>query len=144
MSGFVVGGFVALHDVQSDCYRIKDIKTNEEAPLMQRVATFDKRPYHFEFFAEGVEIGNKCIEELLTQTPDIAVVDEIGGYELAGELWSDSFTQLIESSIPIIFTTKDRLLERVIEKWKIEPAHIFLTEEFDDPLKAFERIKKFL
>lgn len=144
MNGFVVGGFVALHDIESDCYKIKNIKTNKEAPLMQRVAAFDKRPYHFEFFAEGVEMGDKCIEELLAQPPDISVVDEIGGYELAGELWGDSFTQLMESSVPIFFTTKDRLLERVMKKWKIEPTHIFLPEDFDDPHKAFEHIKKYL
>ena len=144
INGFVVGGFVALHDVQSDCYRIKDIKTNKEAPLMQRVATFDKRPYNFEFFAEGVEMGNNCIEELLIELPDIAVLDEIGGYELEGKLWSNSFTQLIESSIPLIFTTKAKLLDRVIEKWNIKPTLIFQSEDFDNPHKAFEHIKKFL
>ena len=51
--GFVVGGFVALHDLQPDCYQIKDVKTNEQSPLMQRIASYDKRPNHFKLFAEG-------------------------------------------------------------------------------------------
>ena len=143
-NGFVVGGFVALHDLQSDCYQIKDIKTNELTPLMQRVATFDQRPNHFKFFPEGVESGNNCINELLANTPDIAIVDEIGGYELAGQLWNKSFTQLVKSSVPLLFTTKEKLVERVVEKWKIKPALIFNSTDFGDPQKAFERMKKFL
>ena len=140
---FEVGGFIAFHELQSDHYRIKDVETNEEASLMQRVASFNMQPNHFKFFAEGVEMGNNCIKELLINPPDIAIVDEIGGYELEGKLWSNGFTQLIESSIPLIFTTKAKLLNRVIEKWNIKPALIFQSKDFDDPHKAFERIKKF-
>ena len=144
MNSFVTGGFVALHEHESDCYLIKNIKTNEEFPLMQRVATFDQKPNHFKFSPEGVEAGNNCIKELLAQPPDIAIVDEIGGYELAGELWSNSFTQLVESSLPLIFTTKTRQLEGVVKKWRIKPTIIFNSGDFDDAQKAFERINKFL
>jgi nucleoside-triphosphatase THEP1 len=143
MNGFVVGGFVVLHQLQSDCYQIKNIKTNEKSPLMQRIAIFEQRPNHFKFFSEGVEVGCNCIKELLAQPPDIAIVDEIGGYELAGELWSSSFTQLIDSSVPLMFTTKTKLLERVVKKWRIEPTLIFNSADFDNPQKAFERMKKF-
>ena len=144
MNDFVVSGFVVLHELHSDCYQIKNIKTNEETPLMQRIATFDHRPNHFKFFTKGVEVGNNCIKELLVQPPDIAVVDEIGGYELAGELWSSSFTQLIDSSIPLLFTTKAKLLESVLKKWRIEPTLILNSADFDNPQEAFVRIKRFL
>ena len=144
MNDFVVGGFVVLHELHSDCYQIKNIKTNEETPLMQRIATFDHRPNHFKFFTKGVEVGNNCIKELLVQPLDIAVLDEIGGYELAGELWSSSFTQLIDSSIPLLFTTKAKLLESVLKKWRIEPTLILNSADFDNPQEAFVRIKRFL
>lgn len=143
-NGFVVGGFVALHEFEFDCYQIKDIKTNEKTPLMQRVATFDMRPNHFKLFSEGIEMGNNCIQELLVHPPDIAVVDEIGGYELRGNLWSNSFKQLVESSIPLFFTVKERLLDKVIAKWSIKPTLIFNPADFGDSDKAFERIKRFL
>ena len=143
-NGLVVGGFVALHDLQSDCYQIKDIKTNGVYPLMQRVANFDQRPNHFKFFPEGIEAGNNCIKELMDNTHDINIVDEIGGYELAGQLWNNSFTQLVESSVPLLFTTKEKLLERVVGKWKIEPTIIFNSADFGDTQKAFERMKRFL
>ncbi len=139
--GYVIGGFVALHDIELDCYQIKSIKTKEESPLMQRVATFDRRPHHFKFFPKGVEKGNDCIEELLANPPDIAIVDEIGGYELRGMLWSKSFTQLVESSVPLIFSVKESLLDKVVAKWSIEPAHIFRSTDFNDCNKAFKLIK---
>lgn len=141
MNGFAVGGFVALHDLQTDSYQIKNIVTNEESLLMQRVASFDERPNHFKLFSKGVELGNNYINNLLSHPPDIAIVDEIGGFELSGKLWSSAFTQLVESSIPIIFTTKTKLLDRVMEKWKIVPTHIFHSADFGSPENALERIK---
>ena len=143
-NGFVVGGFVALHEKDADCYQIKDIKTNKVASLMQRVASFEKRPYHFKFFSQGVEMGNNCIEELLVHPPDIVIVDEIGGYELRGKLWSSSFTQLVESSVPMIFSVKESLLDKVMAKWSISPSHLFSSADFNNPGKAFECIKRFL
>lgn len=144
MNGFEAGGFVALHELQSDCYQIKNIKTNKESPLMQRVATFDKRPNHFKFFPEGVEMGNNCIKELLNHPPDIAIVDEIGGYELRGELWSSGFKQLVESFVPLLFTVKERLFDKVVVKWDIEPSLVFSPADFSNLDEAFERMKKLL
>ena len=143
-NGFVVAGFVATHDIKSDSYQITDIQTNEKSPLIERIATFDQRPNHFKFFSEGVKMGNDCIKELLVHLPDIAVVDEIGGYELREQLWSNSFTQLVESTIPLIFTVKERLLDQVLAKWEIEPTHIFSSADFGNSNEAFERIKGFL
>lgn len=111
---------------------------------MQRIATFEQRPHQFKFFTEGVAFGNNCFKELLAQPPDIAIVDEIGGYELAGELWSSSFTQLLESSIPLIFTTKEKQLEAVMRKWSIKPTLVFHADDFGDPQKAVEDMNRFL
>ena len=144
MRGFDIAGFVALHELQSDSYQIKDIKTNEESLLMQRIASFEQRPNHFKFFPEGVEMGKNCIKELLINPPDIAIIDEIGGYELRGEFWSSSFTHLVKSSVPLIFTVKESLLGKVIENWRIEPTLIFHSGDFTNPNEAFERMKKFL
>ena len=143
-NGFVVGGFVALHKIESDSYQIKDSRTQKQSPLMQRIATYDERPNHFKFFAKGVGMGNNCIQELLIHHPDIAVIDEIGGYELRGKLWSDSFTQLVATSFPLIFTVKERLLDKVVEKWNIEPTLIFSPLSFNNVDETVEQMKIFL
>lgn len=142
--GFVVGGFVALHNIELDAYQIKDVKTHEELPLMQRVASYEQRPHHFKFFKEGIEKGNRCMNKLLVYPPDIAIVDEIGGYELRGELWSSCFTQLVESSTPLIFSVKDRLLNKVLAKWELEPSYIFESTDFKEPSRASRLIERLL
>lgn len=144
MNGFVVHGFVALHHLESDTYRIKNVTTHEEFPVMQRVAGFEKRPDHFSFFPEGVEKGLIWMEEMLEQSPDIAVIDEIGGYELQGKLWSNGFTELVDSEIPLIFTVKTKHLHQVIEKWHNDTAFIFEPADFGDPEKVFEKIKELI
>lgn len=144
LNGFAVHGFVALHHLESDTYRIKNVTTHEEFPVMQRVASFEKRPDHFRFFPEGVEKGLIWIEEMLQQFPDIAVIDEIGGYELQGKLWSDGLTSLVESDIPLIFTVKTKHLRQIVEKWRIDTAFIFEPADFGSPEKALEKIKELI
>lgn len=139
--GYAVNGFVALHNVENDSYLIKNVATNEESLIMQRVGSYEKRPDHFRIFREGEEKGITWIDEVLEQSPDIAVIDEIGGYELQGRLWSKSFSRLVESEIPLIFTVKIRHLDTVLKKWNIDSAIIFDSDDFGDPKKAFEKIK---
>ncbi len=111
---------------------------------MQRVADYEKRPNHFKIFPEGVEKGLTWIEELLEQSPNLAVIDEIGGYELRGMLWSNAFTRLVECDIPLIFTVKTKHLDEVLKKWDIDPSIIFNSDDFGNSKKAFEKVKKWM
>lgn len=142
--GFLVEGFIAVHNIDSDSYLIKNVATNEESLIMQRVAGFEKRPDHFKIFTKGVEKGLIWIEEVLEQSPDIAVIDEIGGYELQGRLWSDGFTRLAESCVPLILTVKTKHLHEVVKKWNVNAAIIFYPDDFGNPKKAFEKVKRWM
>lgn len=138
--GRVVEGFVSLHDVVNDIYSIKNIRTNQEVPLMQRMGSFRQRPHHFTLFSKGVEVGKSWIDTLVQTPPTIAVLDEIGSYELSGELWCDGFTKLVKSALPILFTCKQKHLKAVLEIWNIEPTLIFYPDDFIDAQKAFEQM----
>lgn len=129
--GFIVYGFVSLHDIYKDVYILNNIDTNEELLLMQRVGDFTQRPKHFVIIEDSVRKGNEWINAVLDQHPDLAVIDEIGGFELSDRLWNEGFTKLLESSIPIIFTTKSKHLEQVKDKWNIDPTLIFTFGDFD-------------
>lgn len=144
MDGFVVDGFVAIHTIEPDSYLIKNAATREESLIMQRVASYKRRPDHFKIFQEGVEKGLLWIEEILEQSPDIAAIDEIGGYELQGKLWSDGFTRLVESDIPLIFTVKTKYIDEVVKKWNIDPSIIFGSDDFSNSNKAVEKVKELL
>ncbi len=142
--GVVVKGFVALHEFETDSYLIKNVVTNEEVLILQRVGGYEKRPFHFKIFDEGIEKGYGWIEDILEKSPNIAVIDEIGGYELDGKLWSNGFTKLVESDIPIIFTVSTKHLGQVIKKWDIDASIIFDSDDFGDPNKAFDKVKKWI
>ncbi len=142
--GFVVRGFVALHNFESDSYLIKNVTTKEEALILQRISDYEKRPDHFKIFSEGVEKGLTWIEELLEQSPNLAVIDEIGGYEMRGTLWSNGFAGLVESDIPLIFTVKSKHFSEVVKKWNISATAIFDSNDFDDSHGAFEKVKEWL
>ena len=111
---------------------------------MQRVGTFEQRPHHFELHPEGVKTGLHWIQELLKYPPQLAVMDEIGVYELSGKLWSEGFTHLVNTPIPLIFSTKTKHVKVIMERWNIEPAGVFYPDDFDNPEKAFNQIKNLL
>ncbi|SMO54449.1 Nucleoside-triphosphatase THEP1 [Saccharicrinis carchari] len=136
----IVAGFVSAHDLKSDIYSIKNIQTHQKVNLMERVDSFHQRPHHFKLFTNAVEVGNNWINTLLKTPPHIGIIDEIGSYELMEELWAKSFTQLIKSPLPIIFTCKKKHLKAILEKWNIEPKAVFYPHDFNDPLKAFKQI----
>lgn len=144
MDGFVVKGFVALHNLESDSYMIKNVETNEESLLLQRVSGYEKRPNHFKIFPEGEAKALIWIEDALAQPPHIVIIDEIGGYELQDKLWSNGFAKLLESDIPLIFTVKAKHLNEVKEKWNISPEIIFDSDDFEDPHGAIEKVMEWI
>ena len=142
--GYEVGGFVARHDLITDSYILCNLQTNHEVLLMQQIAPFHQSRYHFELFPDGVEAGKNWINAILQKPLQLVVIDEIGRYELAGELWYEGFTNLINSSIPVLFTAKTKHLKIIVEKWKIEPVAIFHPPDFINTKKAFAQIDSLL
>ena len=140
-TSITTAGFVSLHQPLNDNYTIQNLQTYEEVSLMQRIAEFDQRPKHFEVHPEGVKTGLNWIQEVIKHPPNLAIIDEIGSYELSGELWSEGFTQLVNAPLSIIFTTKTKHVKAIVERWNIEPAAIFYPKDFDNPEKAFNQIK---
>ncbi len=143
-AGLTTAGFVSLHQPADDSYTLRNIQTQEEARLMQRIAGFKEHPHHFELFPEGIKTGMHWIQQILDKHPDIAVIDEIGSYELSGELWCEDFTRLVNAPSSLIFTTKTKHVEAIMERWDIEPAAIFYPDDFAFPEQAFEQIKNVL
>ncbi len=137
-------GFVSHRQPVDDSYTIQNIQTREEIKLMQRVGTFEQRPDHFELYPEGVKTGLQWIEQLLENPPRLAVIDEIGIYELSGKLWSEGFTRLVNAPFSLIFTTKSKHVKAIVERWNIEPAAVFYPNDFSHPEKAFNQIKNLL
>lgn len=143
-TGLNTAGFVSLHQPEDDSYTIQNIQTREEVRLMQRLAGFNERPHHFELFPQGIKTGMYWIQQILDNPPSIAVMDEIGSFELSGKLWAEGFTRLVNAPFPLILTTKTKHVEAIMERWDIEPSIIFYPDDFGHPEKAFNLIKNLL
>jgi len=141
---FKIGGFVALHNFEDDSYSIKNIATNEEIPLMQREVPLEQEFSSFEFSPEGVTAGSNWINELHIHLIDVVAIDEIGRFELMGDLWHNGFTQLVKSQTPLIFTTKTKYVEQILKKWNIIPALVFDVSDFEHTQEAFDQMMGFL
>ena len=141
---FKIGGFVALHNFEDDSYFIRNVSTNEELLLMKREAPLEQESCSFELFPEGVTVGNSWINGLLLDPADVVVIDEIGRFELMGELWSKGFTQLVKFPTPLIFTTKTKHVGEILKKWNITPALVYDPSDFEHPEKAFDQMMRFL
>lgn len=143
-ANLLAAGFVSLHRFADDSYAIRNIQTGEEVRLMQRIATFENRPHHFTIYPEGEKAGLQWIQMLVNNPPQLAVIDEIGSYELLGKLWWEGFSELVNAPVSLIFTTKTKHVKAIMERWNIEPSAIFYPEDFNHPEKAFNHMKSIM
>ena len=74
----------------------------------------------FYFNPDAINTGISILENLLAENPQLIVVDEIGPFELQGKIWADTFRKLLQSaSCPILITTKQKLINPVVEVFSI-------------------------
>src|SRR6056297_931633 len=81
-TGIKIKGFLAIHDFQADSYSIFNIETHQKLPLAQRIdeCKYSKNPFRFN--RSTIEQGQEWINDIINHPPDLAVIDEIGIYEL--------------------------------------------------------------
>ncbi len=139
--GFQVKGFLAFHDFQKDSYSIYNLQTHETLPLAQKLSSLKHTEDPFRFDTHALKQGKEWIEDILNELPDLAVIDEIGIYELRGKVWSTMFTRLCNSSVPLFFTAKLKLLPQILKEWELKPTHIFYPEDFQNLKYATGQIR---
>jgi nucleoside-triphosphatase THEP1 len=97
----------------------------------------------FRFNPEAVEAGVNHLKSLPGKQYDLYVLDEIGPFELDGLLWAAAIPDLIRAGIPMIWTVRTSLLEKVCAKWDIKDP-VIITKEKGKPEKAMDEIRKWL
>lgn len=142
--GIQVRGFLAFHDFQRDSYSIYNIQTHEALQLAQRLPASEKSGGPFQFQTNSVKQGKTWIHNILKENPDLAVIDEIGIYELNGKVWCDAFTRLCNSSVPLLFSTNSQCLPQILKEWELIPSLIFYPEDFQRPKQAAAQIRNHL
>ena len=129
MSGILAKGM--WRNGQKLVYEIQDIQTGKTLPLASR-AFIDawNKIGNFYFNPKAILLGNKILTDPKLITNDLIVLDEIGPFELDDKIWADSVSLLlITSDCPMILVVRNKLVKKVIQKWKLQKPDIIDIEK---------------
>lgn len=80
----------------------------------------------FYFNPEAIKFGESLLQPESKNLDSLAIIDEIGIFELKGKLWANPFIKLLETSQnKILITTRDKFLDGIIENFKLTNIHVF-------------------
>jgi len=142
--GMRVQGIIAFHNYKHDSYSIYNLQTEEELLLSQRVSASRQSENPFHFDSKAVKEGEHWLYKITEEQTDLAVIDEIGIYELHGKVWYNAFSHLCKSTIPLFFSTNKMWSEQVLKKWNMKPTHTFYPPDFHYPEEASNKIQNAL
>jgi nucleoside-triphosphatase THEP1 len=124
-----IAGFAALsvpEDGPSGSFNILDLVSGMMLPLASRRFTKGWHQYgNFYFNPEGILMGKNILEDPKITDNDLIVVDEIGPFELEGQVWADPLTRLLtRQCCSVLLVVREPLVGQVIQKWNLEEAVI--------------------
>lgn len=134
-----VGGFIAEGTWKDDKrfgFNIIRIRDRFNMPLCSKEFNDAYLQFgHFNFNPAAISFGNEILNQDKEHS-DIIVVDEIGIFELEEKVWYDSFKQLLNNySNSIIISVREKIIEKVIEKFELNNVHILkATSEIENAI----------
>ena len=126
-------------------FALKVLGSNEEIHLAARQ---EKKAYiqagKFWFNPEAINRGNDLISKALEEKSKVLIIDEVGPVELDDQVWHNSLKKILkEYQGVLIFSCRKRMIERVMEKYRITDAFIEDVEE-TSPRKTGESVMSIL
>ncbi len=101
---------------------------NNECRLLARTSLFEGAEQFGRFFFSKTTIAQAelIIYSTPENNPDLIIIDEIGKFELAGQIWHDSLFYLQQNSTaPVLIVVRNDLTKSVISFFKIIDPIIF-------------------
>ncbi len=123
-------GFYAIGEWENgyrNRFRLVDIRTGNVHLLCYREGQANLSKIPFVFIEDTLRKGMQIISDGMAQNGRLAVIDEIGRFELKGKVWYQSLKKLLGNGFPVIITVRKNQLEAVIEKFGLKGARIFFT-----------------
>ncbi len=127
-----VFGFYAIgewEDGWRNRFRIVDIQTRIDYPLCNRHQLADAAEGKFIFTSETVKQGEEIIASGMRRKGALAVIDEIGRFELKGKVWYSAFHNLIKKNFPVLITARENQLEVITARFNLDRPLIFKLNE---------------
>jgi len=97
----------------------------------------------FRFNPEAVDAGLRHLRSLPRGQYDLYLLDEIGPFELEGFLWAPVIPDLINTGVPMIWTVRSSILEKVSSNWGLINPTIVTSAE-GSPEEPTKQIRKWL
>ncbi len=143
-----IRGFISYGTFNDDGQKdfiLKALGTNAEIHLASRKPAPDYiRAGDFYFNPEAIKEGNDIILSAIADKAPILMIDEIGPLELMEQIWHESFQQVLKQFNGIlIFTCRRKMIENVVEKFKITEAFVEEVQK-TSPRKSGEAIMSIL
>lgn len=133
VSGFIAEG--RWEGAVRSGFDLVNIDTGSRIPLAKRSPSCRPQPGSlqepgrqgaFIFSDEALRTGVEIIRQAVETNAEVIIMDEIGAFELRDEGWAASLGLLLNNySGIIVLAVRHKWLDRVIEKWKIDPVEIF-------------------
>ena len=127
-----VFGFYAIGEWQNgrrSRFRIVDIQTRTDYTLCNRQQSVDAAGGRFIFTSGTVKQGKEIIASGMRRKGTLAVIDEIGRFELEEKVWYSAFHNLIKKNFPVLITVRENQLEVIIAKFNLDRPLIFRLNE---------------
>ena len=139
-----MAGFTAISDPGDGApgvYQIADLVSGRKLPLAARRYTEGwENIGNFYFNPEAIRLGKGLLEDPRITDQDLIIIDEIGPFELSGEVWAEPVTALLDRrSCPVLLVVRASLVEKVMEQWSLPDARVFTIRE-TTPGQAVEHI----
>ena len=106
-------------------FRLVDVSTRNKFLLCERSGKGENTKAPFHFYPEALSAGEKAIREGIRQKKQLAVLDEIGRFELEGKVWYPVFKTLLSENIPVLITIRESLVEAVLKHFGIKNYRLF-------------------
>lgn len=121
-------GFYALgyweKDVRSK-FDLVDIRSGEKYLLCERTRSETKQKGAFVFYPETIKKGEALLYAGMQNPNALAIIDEIGPFELKGETWDTVLQELLKKRQPVLMTVRQHLVDKVIERYRLTSVRIY-------------------
>jgi len=146
--GIATGGIIApamYANGEKTGYRVLDVSSGRQMQLSQTdEITGMARVGRYFFIPGAVAFGREALMVERNREAGIVLIDEIGAWELQGQGWATSLSELIiRCDMPLVLCVRRSFLELVTESWVLRQPLVIEAEDAS-PDEVTERILKFI
>ncbi len=122
-NGYRIGGFIApgsIEEGRRNKIQLQNLQSKEIIAFAQRET---RENWHqiqrFYFNPQAISTGEEWLRKQ-QQNSDFLFIDEIGRFDIEGNIWSPVLTELLLLSTPLVLIIRDLFVEEVIRSFRID------------------------